>query len=399
MTKLKDRVPVDMRPGLNAHRLISLIRESIQRCELNLQEMTVVTEAATGAYAVTPVMAAIAGARRVFALGRDTRFGTIDQIRQGQQELARLAGVGDRIEFTTKKSREIFAQANIVTNSGHVRPIDAEVVNWMRRDAVIPLMYEAWELRPGDIDLAACRRRGIALAGTNESHPAINVFSFLGAMAIKLLHDSGVAACGSRVLLLCDNPFAPYMVRTLQAAGSFLDVAHDVHTLSAHTLYDALLVAMRPRVQSVIGGADTLLPAEVVAKLWPGAVVAQFWGDLNRDALASAGVPYWPRESPAIGHMGILPSAIGPEPIVRLQAGGLKVGEVMVKAGSGVDRTRCAVESGYGQSITPEEGPFRDFASNPLPASEPALGSDRVIGARTARNDHGWQRRIKEDEA
>jgi hypothetical protein len=27
--------------------------------------------------------------------------------------------------------------------------------------------------------------------------------------------------------------------------------------------------------------------------------------------------------------MGILPSAVGPEPIVRLQAGGLKVGEVL----------------------------------------------------------------------
>jgi hypothetical protein len=27
--------------------------------------------------------------------------------------------------------------------------------------------------------------------------------------------------------------------------------------------------------------------------------------------------------------MGILPSAVGPEPIVRLQAGGLKVGQVL----------------------------------------------------------------------
>jgi hypothetical protein len=30
--------------------------------------------------------------------------------------------------------------------------------------------------------------------------------------------------------------------------------------------------------------------------------------------------------------MGILPSAVGPEPIVRLQVGGLKVGEVLLKA-------------------------------------------------------------------
>jgi hypothetical protein len=29
--------------------------------------------------------------------------------------------------------------------------------------------------------------------------------------------------------------------------------------------------------------------------------------------------------------MGILPSAVGPEPIVRLQAGGLKVGQVLAR--------------------------------------------------------------------
>jgi hypothetical protein len=33
--------------------------------------------------------------------------------------------------------------------------------------------------------------------------------------------------------------------------------------------------------------------------------------------------------------MGILPSAVGPEPIIRLQAGGLKVGQVLAQ---GLDR-------------------------------------------------------------
>ena len=37
--------------------------------------------------------------------------------------------------------------------------------------------------------------------------------------------------------------------------------------------------------------------------------------------------------------MGVLPSAVGPEPVVRLQAGGLKVGEVLAR---GVDRASPA---------------------------------------------------------
>ena len=66
------------------------------------------------------------------------------------------------------------AQADIITNSGHVRPIDAEMIGWMKPTAVIPLMYEAWEFRDADLDLAACQRRGIVVAGTNERHPAIS---------------------------------------------------------------------------------------------------------------------------------------------------------------------------------------------------------------------------------
>jgi hypothetical protein len=57
----------------------------------------------------------------------------------------------------------------------------------------------------------------------------------------------------------------------------------------------------------------------------------QYWGDADREALAAAGVPVWPPRPPRAGNMGVLPSAVGPEPIVRLQSGGLKVGEVLAR--------------------------------------------------------------------
>jgi len=77
----------------------------------------------------------------------------------------------------------------------------------------------------------------------------------------------------------------------------------------------------------VLAAAD----AAQIADSWPGAVVAQFWGDIERSAFVAANVPIWPPESAAPGHMGILPSDIGPEPVVRLQAGGLKAAEVLLR--------------------------------------------------------------------
>ena len=341
----------DNRPGLNPGRLLTLMQAAIQRCELNLQHATVLTEAASGAYVVTPVLAAMAGAKQVFAITRTSRYGTVEQVREQTQQLAKLAGVSGCIEVITNKSRDIVAQADIITNSGHLRPIDAKMVSWMKPTAVIPLMYEAWEFRPEDVDLDACIQRGIPVAGTNERQPAVDVFSFLGAMAIKLFLDAGIAVYGSHVLLLCDNSFGPFIEQGMTSVGASVDVAETLPTAPHDRVYDAILVALQPRPEPVLSTTE----AAKIASRWPGAVVVQFWGDIDRSALLAANVPVWPTEAPLPGHMAILPSDVGPEPIVRLQSGGLKVGELLWRARSAqhsVEDALVAVEySGFGERI------------------------------------------------
>jgi hypothetical protein len=320
---------VDRRPGLDPRRLVTLMREAVRHLELDLAGRSVVTEAATGAYAVTPILAALAGAGRVRALARDSDYGTSDEVAAHTQKLAASAGVERRIELVESKRDAGLGDADIVTNSGHLRPLDIDTITRMKRGAAIPLMYEAWELRPEDIDLDACRRRGVRVGGTNERHPAVDVFSFLGLMAVKLLTDAGVSVYAGRLLLLCDNPFRTFIERGLRAAGAEVEVWAGFSERPFHERWDALVVALRPRGVPVLTATDVGLLTELA----PGAVVAQFWGDLDRDALAAGGMPVWPEAPPRPGHMGILPSAVGPEPVVRLQAAGLKVGEVLCKDG------------------------------------------------------------------
>jgi hypothetical protein len=316
---------VDRRPGLDPRRLVTLMRDAVRRLDLDLAGRSVVTEAATGAYGVTPVVAALAGARRVHALARDSDYGTSDHVAADTQTLAAFAGVERRIDVVGSKPDAELGDADIVTNSGHLRPLDIHTIGRMKRGAAIPLMYEAWELRPEDVDLEACSRRGIRVAGTNERHPAVDVFSFLGLMAVKLLTDAGVSVYGGRLLLLCDNPFRAFIEQGLKAAGAAVEVRGRLSDGPVDERWDALVVALRPCGRPVLTTSDIGLLAELA----PGTVVAQFWGDVNRDVLAAAGVPVWPELPPRPGHMGILPSAIGPEPVVRLQAAGLKVGEVL----------------------------------------------------------------------
>ena len=60
-------------PGLDSRRLVRLMEAAVERCQLDLSPFTVLTEAASGAYVVTPVLAAMAGAD-VSALAATTSY-------------------------------------------------------------------------------------------------------------------------------------------------------------------------------------------------------------------------------------------------------------------------------------------------------------------------------------
>lgn len=316
----------DSRPGLNSRRLVRLMAVAIDRCALDLGGRAVLTEAANGAYVVTPVLAAMAGAD-VYALAADTAYASAGEIRELTVELAKLAGVADRIQLVSSKDASYISGADIVTNSGQVRPIDAQMVAHMKPTAVVPLMYESWEFRQSDVDLEACHARGIAVAGTNERHQDVDVFSFLGPMAVKQIQDAGVAVLGSRVLLLCDNHFGPFIMQELESVGAEVIQAGILTPDLLKPYCDVVLLALQPGETAVLDAAD----ARMLGELAPGVVLVQYWGDADRPALAGAGVAMWPADPPRAGHMGILPSALGPEPIIRLQAGGLKVGELLAR--------------------------------------------------------------------
>jgi hypothetical protein len=337
--------------------LIQLMRDAIARCALDLSDTTILTEAASDAYAVTPVLAALANARRVFAFTRSSRFGSASQIERETEALAKAAGVADRIEILTEKPAVIVAAADIITNSGHLRPLDREMVSQMKPAAVVPLMYEAWEAREADIDVAECARRYIAVAGTNERHPAVAVLPFLSAVAARLLLDAGLTLRGSRILICCDNPFRPFLAQDLLGAGALVEIVDGIEAIGDAPPSDAILLAMMPKPHQVVGVRE----AATIARRHPGTTVVQFWGDMDREALTRGGVRFWPQAAPPLGHQGIMLSSIGAEPIVRLQAGGLKVGELMARvrmsqgggASSCANAIAAAVTSGFGQPLTP----------------------------------------------
>ena len=320
-------------PGMLAPRLARLATQSVAELQLDLSGRSVLTEAATGAYAVTPALAALAGAH-VVAVTRPSRYGTVEDVVAETQQLTELLGVSDAVTVTDRLTAAHISAADVVTNSGHLRPLDAEKISRMRPSAVVPMMFEAWEVGAGrqDVDLDALRARGIRFAGTNERHPLVDVFSYLGPMACAALQDAGFPVYRTRVHVVCDNPFDAYLMGGLHSMGADTRLFTSVDEMLAQAMStshqgpDAVLVAMTPTGESVI--SPPMLAAMSTA--WPEAAVVQYWGDVDRHAARRLDVPVWPPDAPSPGHMAVLPNRVGPDPTVRLQAGGLKVAQVLL---------------------------------------------------------------------
>lgn len=325
-------------------RIDRILRRCVEDFALDLRGLTVYTEAATGAYLYTPILAAVAGADHVFALTRDSRYGRKDEVERLTGEAAEAWGVGGRVSVRFEKKKEDVGRADIVTNSGFVRPIDAEMVSWMKPTAVVPLMWETWELREDQIDLAACREKGILVLGTHEGNPPLRMYEYGGFFGMKLLFELGLEGHKTRVILLGGAPgLGEAMQAHFTAVG--MDVAWFADDASTARPYDELpaffresgdrhdaLLVCEHAIPRPLLGEGALLSYEEILAVNPGLRIGVVCGNVERDGLAASGLTYFPKALRPFGLMSYQAGDLGPLPVIELYAGGLKVGQAMAAA-------------------------------------------------------------------
>jgi hypothetical protein len=305
------------------------MRAAIDRLGLDLRGLTVATEAGSGAFALTPVLAAMAGAQ-VRALTRASAWGSVGSIRDTVAAACDAAGVSCDLVHVTEDRVTAFEGGRIVTNLGFVRPIDRAAVEQLADHAVVALMCEAWEVRPGDIDFEACRDHGVLVLGTNEHHPLCDVFRFSGPLAGRLLLEAGFEVLGVRVAVIGRDAFAPAIAGWLRAAGARVTWTNDDVQPSDVEGAEAILVCEYASDELIVGPGGRLEPQRI-ARLAPGATVVQFAGRIDRDAILLQGLGCWPEEPVGPHRMVRTFSALGPGPVIDLHAGGLKVAELGVR--------------------------------------------------------------------
>jgi len=331
-----------------------LVQDCVTRFGLDLTDLTVYTEAASGPYLYTPLVAAAAGAEEVIAVTADSIYATAADVAGATSAAAAELDLATRIHITERGRPDEVGRSDIVTNTGFVRPIDAALVSMMKRTAVVPLMWETWELRASEVDLASCRRHGILVLGTDEGRAPLDFHPYLGLVALKVLFELSLEAYRTRVLLLgTGEVFGASIAASLTRAGATVDWYSadsrggryddlapywDEH---GHEV-DALILAEHRSPRPLIGPGGYLSYESLRARR-PDLGVGVIAGHHDPDGLLGSGLRTFPGRIRPFGYMSYQPSDLGPRPVLELYAAGLRVGQEMARArlrGLGLDDAR-----------------------------------------------------------
>lgn len=303
--------------------VINAVRQGIVDFGLDLAGRVIVTGAAGELQATTAIAAALAGASRVIAVAPQQKgHRGIATARWDALELAGHAGVSERLDVVSRMDARAWQAVDILVSCPQIGPVSRSVVELLPPHAVVALMAEPWELRPGMVDLDSCGEMHVKVVAPNLEHPSIALLPELGRLCCHLIDEAGVEAGGATIAVLCDTPCGPYIENALVARGAKVRMfPHPLLLLD--DAWDAIVIALRPSEKS---------PMDIngLAKVFEnarGAPLMQFSGEIDRLAARYFGLRVWPARKPARGQMGLPLEALGWSPMIRRVLGGLKAAE------------------------------------------------------------------------
>lgn len=358
-------------------RNISIAHEHVRKLNLDLKGLTVVTECASKAYGFTPFMAALAGAN-VIAVGRDSRYGSFEENKKGIETLCAEAGSQGSITYVEGEiNDETLSKGDIYTNSGFLRPFSEAKIAKMKSTAMICLMWETWEVRDGEVDIASCQKYGIPLVGTNENFEDANMFCYPGMLALKLLFEMGAEIGNNQIVLLGGGLTGRLIHKTFQDLGLSVNwyVSED-HIEEGAQPYSSLKEVLDfPRLDVVlcadhvskmnIISEGSYLTFEELYNAHPYSKYGHICGGINVEELKNSDIEFYPPKINSIGYMSYETVELGWEPVILLNCAGLKVGEIVGKNRlNGVsleDSIRAAVDYGIGMDF---KGGFMNYGRN-----------------------------------
>ncbi|MDN5062719.1 hypothetical protein [Aliarcobacter butzleri] len=305
--------------------LANNIKNAINKFDLNIENKVVLTEAATGNYVVTPIIAALAGAKKVYSYTKNSKYGSVEDVKKQTFELAKLCNIEHVVEVITNLEDINLKEIDILTNTGFLRPINKKIIDKLKKDCVIPLMWETWEFRDSDLDLEACYKNGIKVYGTNEDDERLRTKEYIGYMVLNFLLDFKHTPITSNVLLLGCDYFNIYIEEVLKQNNYKYNVINEYNYKIDISDYNVIVLAEHHKDDLLIGTNGFI----DIEQILPSTNIIHICGNVD---FSNAKFKYIPETPANFGYMSYTADYMGSQVVIDLHTAGFKVAEGMIKA-------------------------------------------------------------------
>lgn len=381
-----------MNDDFHLNKTLLSAQDLVSKLNLDLKGLTVATECASKAYGFLPILARLAGAE-VLAVGKNSRYGLYAENKSTIEQILESIDLNNNIHFFENKiPSEYLNRANIITNSGFLRPIDKAKIDVLNKNAVVCLMWETWEFRNKEIDILACQAANIPVIGTKEFSPFqgyeidkipkkndygqyVDMSLYPGMIAMKLLFEIQQEIAYNNIVLIGGGLIGQLIAETFQRMGItftwFTKNGTEKHNeiypysnlidLLSEPKIDVLLCVDHVTDEEIIGN-NGYINFNDIATRFPYIKYAHLCGNIDFENLKNSEIFYYPRNILPKGYMSYDSIDLGWTPVIRLLAGGLKVGEIAAKerlAGKTIKETiQKTIDYGIGQDF---KGGFSEF--------------------------------------
>ena len=317
---------------MNLQKEIEFSIVAIKRLDLDLTGINLLTEAGSGSFMLTPIIGALANSRKVMAWTYDSEYGKAGEIIDDCLKELSFLGLEKKVEFFNGRlNPEHLAEADIITNSWFLRPLDAGKLKFCKKGTVISLMYEEWEFREKEIDLEFCTSRGIKVAGTWEEHPEVDIFRSIDSLAIKMALEAGFEIVNQQIVVWSDDRLGEFIKESFRkyGAGTVINTVDFELVMGLASFTNFIFICDYSEVRDYSDGS--FFSFSEIKRINPRIGIIHLYGALLYKSASNFGLKIYPERDGYAQKMSFTFSHLGPEPVINLVAAGLKVGEMVIK--------------------------------------------------------------------
>jgi len=329
-----------------------IIKSSIEFFNLNLKNLIVFTELGSNDYMYTPIIAALAKAKKVYAYVKDSSFGSKDDLSYQLKKINKFFNFTKKINVVTDFQK--LKVSDIVLNSGLVRPIDKKKIDLMKSTAVIPLMWETWEFRKREIDFLYAKKNKKLILGTKEHF----LYNNSGFLVTKLLFESGLGVYKDNILVLSSgrigDSICKFFVNTNvthkrisfdkknRKNKNLISLEYAIKNIKN---FDAIIVAEHQFDYNLLSN-DGLFQIKKIKFENPDIKIIHICGKVNQKEIMKSKLEIYPKKIAPFGHMSVSAAYLDSHAVLELNTAGLKVGEIMSR-----HRLNHDIKTAYKKSI------------------------------------------------